>query len=153
MIGPPCLCCVTLRLSTKQKTCVMTDNNLLREPYRSMEMMRCRPNSGGAHSLGTNSDTTAAARTSGGKGDSCDDGHFCGVVSHVGSCYHNVDDISACVVIPLESRSARFCRVGQYCQVAVGSCDHISFMRSRTNTGSCFWVFNHLSTIWLSDQI
>ena len=104
MIGPPFLCYGgTLRFSTKRKICVVTDNNLLREPYGSMEMMQCRPKSSGARSLGTNSDATAAARTSGGKCGSCDDGHCCGVVSHVGPCCHNVDETSACVVIPLVS--------------------------------------------------
>ena len=79
-----------------------------------MEMMLCRPTSGGARSLATNSVATAAARTSGGKGGSCDDHHCCGVVSHIGPCCHSVDDISACVVIPLVSKSAGFSRVGQY---------------------------------------
>ena len=50
----------------------MTNNNLLRELYQSMEMTLCRPKSGGARSMGINSVATAAAKVSGG---SRDDGH------------------------------------------------------------------------------
>ena len=40
-----------------------------------MEITQCKPKSGGACSLGTNSVTTAAAKTSGGKGGGWNDGH------------------------------------------------------------------------------
>ena len=90
----------------------MINSNLLREPWPSIEMIQCSPVSGGVCSVSTNSVAIAAAKISGGDvGGS--DGHWFGVVSHLVPCYHRCEDISNSVVVPLESRSARFSVVGQ----------------------------------------
>jgi len=73
--GQNCLCCGnTLTLVKKQKTYALTDSNLLREQYLSTEMIQCKPKSGGARSMGTNSVATATANTSGDKGGGWNDG-------------------------------------------------------------------------------
>ena len=83
-------------------------------------MTQCKPTVGVMGSAGTNSAATAAATRRGGRIVRSKDGHLLGVVSHAGLCCHNVDDVSASVVIP---KSAGFSRVGQYFHSAVGSSD------------------------------
>ena len=116
-------------------------------------MTKWSPTSSWLGGVGTNSVAVAAATSNGGRLGYSQDGHNEGVVSQSGPSCHSLEGINACVVVPLDRRSAGLASVGQYLQLTFGRLVWISVTRFHTKVGSCFVLLTQCSTIWLSDQM